>query len=128
MQQVRSVEVLASEVAGEMAQRIAMQPGLTGVPVYLRSPDSTLFSQRFGDLLVSELTRRGVSVSSEQEDTLVLEFQVVDETLVSVALLRDNRYLVQTSKVFYTGAPEISQKASEGVWEKYALRRPASIR
>ena len=64
------------ELAEQVEKAVADRSDLQMRPIHVVKPDRKTFSLAFYDLLVSELVSRGLQVSIEKVDTVVLEYEV----------------------------------------------------
>lgn len=122
--EARQWKALAAEVAQEAQGALLQREDLLNVPIYVRPPMDTRFSQSFSQMLTSELVLRGLRVSVEQEDALILDYNVQDNVVLSASLRYNNRYVMHTSKVAYVGDQGLGRYAKDAVWSRYAKRRP----
>lgn len=114
---------VAKEVQGAMLQR----EDLMNLPIFVRPPLDTTFSQAFTPLLQSALVSYGLKVSVRQEDALLLDYSVQDEVILNASLRYNNRYVMHSSHVAYLGQEGMGRFARDGVWNRYAKRRPVYV-
>lgn len=69
-------DILADDVAEQVAQAMEVREDLLYLPVYVKPPNDSAFSRGFHSLVISHMVARGLQVSVEEEDTLLLEYQV----------------------------------------------------
>ncbi len=122
--QARRWKDLAAMVAKDVQGALMLRSDLTYIPIYVRPPGDTTFAQTFRELLISELVLRGLRVSVQQEDALVLDFSVQENTVLTATLRYNNRYVLSTSKVEQLGDAGLGQAGKEAVWNRHAKRRP----
>ena len=128
VERVSKLRSVASAAAEQVAQTVHSREELRHIPIYMRPPMDTVFARTFHQLLFSELVSRGLPLSVQQEDSLVLDFSVQDDVLLTVQLTHDNRYVVFTSSIEYVGSTGADSQIRDAVWGRYAKRRPAYIR
>ncbi len=126
--QARKLQDIAFRVAEQVDSAVQAKPELAFVPIYMRPPNETIFSRSFHQLLAGALVARGLKLSVQQEDALVLDYTVLDDVLLSVSLTYDNRYVVYATSVEYVGRTGADSQILDSVWSRYAKRRPANIR
>lgn len=126
--QARKLQDIANRAAEQVEQAVQTKPELAFVPIYMRPPTETIFSRSFHQLLAGALVARGLSLSVQQEDALVLDYTVLDDVILSIYLTYDNRYVVYATSVEHLGKIGADSQIRDAVWGRYANRRPANIR
>lgn len=122
--QARQWQQLAQEVAKQVQGAVLQQDEFLDVPIFVRPPMDTRFSQAFSPLLVSALRSYGLDVSVRQEDALILDYSVQDNVVLNASLRYNNRYVMHSSHVAYLGDQGLGQYSRDAVWNRYAKRRP----
>lgn len=125
--QARRWQTLAANAAKEVQGAVMVREDLVNVPIYVRPPMDTQFSQTFGQLLTSALVSLGMRVSIEQEDALLLDYYVQDGVVVTVTLRYNNRYVMHSSQIAFIGEQGMGYAAKDAVWNRFAKRRPVYI-
>lgn len=126
--QARKLQDIAYRVAEQVDLAVQARPELAFVPIYMRPANETIFSRSFHQLLAGALVARGLKLSVQQEDALVLDYTVLDDMILSVYLTYDNRYVVYATSVEHLGRIGADSQIRDAVWGRYANRRPANIR
>jgi len=125
--EARRWQALAQDVAKEVQGAVLQRDDLMLLPIYVRPPMDSRFSQAFSPMLESALVSRGLEVSVQQEDALVLDYSVQDNVVLNAGLRYNNRYVMHMSRVAYLGDPGMGTRARDAVWSRYAKRRPVYV-
>ncbi len=105
MQSVHHWKVLAKEVADKIDKRLENKVTMNKKPIYVASSGTTAFEKAFKKLLVSQLVNRGVYVSNQQGNNMILSFEV--------EIIEHNKRLQRTRQgVYETLVPGIVIKKS----------------
>ncbi len=122
--EARQWKQLAQEVATQVQGAVLQSDEFLDVPIFVRPPMDTRFSQAFSPMLVTALRSYGLEVSVRQEDALILDYNVQDNVVLNAALRYNNRYIMHSSHVAYLGDQGMGQYSRDAVWNRYAKRRP----
>ncbi len=127
MQAIHHWEVLAQNIAGHVGTRMAQDFSEYQEPIYVAPAGITPFDKAFHDLLITGLVNRGLVVSHNHRNPLVLSFntQILShnrelpsdpgsdgrlvpkkEVLVTLSLMYKGAYLMRDSSVYYINEPE----------------------
>lgn len=124
MQAAYHWEVLARNVASTISAEIARDFPEYQEPIYVAPAGITPFDKAFHDFLITSLVNRGLVVSHNHKNPLVLSFntQVLShnrvsepnrrarvpkkEVMVTLSLMYRGAYLMRNSSIYYINAPE----------------------
>lgn len=103
-------------LAADVAARIT--PAVGGRPLFVRMPSvPTPFDAAFHDLLVTQLVQQGNVVTSQQQGSLVLDYEVQfvphaqsgQEVIINSSLSDGFNYLTRQSDIYYINPGEAGQ-------------------
>lgn len=113
MQAAHHWDVLADDVATRVETAIKARPDLQKMPIHVALPNQSAFAMAFHELLISQLVFRGLQVSVNQEDSLVLNYGV---------------QRVKHHQRFQRPPPGLLTAVGAGVWAIYELSKlPATF-
>jgi len=119
---------LAASMADRARMEIDGRETYRNLPVFVRTPDVTVFGQTFSHLLQSQLSKRGFRISDSPREAIDFEFQSIERRVVTAKLAYDKRIILEESQPFDTGEPELTREMADAVWERYAKRRTAFLK
>lgn len=128
LQQTRDWQDLADVMAERIAQEINASETYRGLPVFVKTPEASVFILTFGKMLRAQLSRRGFRLSDTPLDAIILEYQNIERRAVSVKLVYDQKTVLTETKTFDPGPTELTREMADAVWERYAKRRQAYLR
>ena len=76
MQAVHHWDILANDMATQIAKKLQSQKRNSDVPLYVENHSEMPFTEAFYDLLVGHLVDKGVWVTTSEQSSLVAEYDV----------------------------------------------------
>jgi hypothetical protein len=128
LKQTRDWRSLASSMADRIVQEVNASETYRQLPVFVKTPEASVFILTFGQMLKSELSSRGLRLSDKPLDAIILEYQNIERRAVTVKLVYDQKTVLTETRAFDPGATELTREMADAVWERYAKRRQVILR